>query len=154
MLPKFVERLERLRREGPGICHAVNLVAVDVDSHGPDKSIAFGIYWTGTYTLNGSGDPVDFTAVNNPDATARNPQNIPGAYPLSQPKQWYDNGGDFGNGAYIGIVVGATLKTWALRFYQANGTELNTNAAYPANTPGNLAASNAMISIVGKVGKF
>lgn len=135
-------------------CNAVNLVAIDVDAHDPDKEIAFGLYWTGTYTLNGTGDNVDFTAVNNPDGSARNPGNLVGSYPLSQPKTWSDNGGDFGNGAYVGIVVGADLKSWKLRFYQANGTELATNAAYPNNTPGTLAASNAILFIGGKVGKF
>lgn len=133
---------------------AANLAAVDVDSHGPDKIIAFSLWWSGTYTLNGTGDNVDFTASLNPDTTSRNPAKYVGAFPQSQPTQWCDNGGDFGAGAYIGIVVGATLATWKLRFYQANGTELATNAAYPAGTPASQAASNVLLFIGGKVGKF
>lgn len=154
MFPKLLKRLWLSQLLNSIMRCVINLVAIDVDSHGPDKIITYAIYWTGTYTNNPAGDPVDFTVVNNPDGSARNPSNLPGAAPLGPPKTWYDNGGDFGNGAYIGIVQGATLKTWAIRFYQANGNELATNAAYPAGTPATLAATNAMISIGGKVGKF
>jgi hypothetical protein len=129
---------------------------IDVDNHGPDKEIALTLYWSGTYTNNPAGDPLDLSPANNanPDTTSRNPQFLPGASPSSQPKTWSDNGGDMGNGAYIGIVVGADIHSWRIRFYQANGTELATNAAYPAGTPTAAAASNVMIFIAGKLGKF
>lgn len=127
---------------------AVNLVAKHVKGGPPAKEIVFTLYFTGTYTLNGTGDNVDFTAVNNPDGSARNPGFLAGAAPSRLPLEWEENGGDMA-GAYVEIVPGADLKTWKLKFFQANGTELATNAAYPAGSPGTAAASALQLTIGG-----
>lgn len=128
---------------------AVNGKVIEVGYDGGIiKWLTLILFWTGTYTNNPAGDILDLTNITGADAP------LPGQFPGGNPTVYCDNGGDMGNGAYIGIIKGATLKTWAIRYYQANGTELATNAAYPAGTPATAAASNVQISFGGRQGKF
>jgi hypothetical protein len=127
---------------------SINLVAKQVKPGPPAKEITFTVYFSGTYTLNGTGDNIDFTATLNPDGSARNPAFLAGAAPIRLPLNWEENGGDMA-GAYVEITPGADLKTWKVRFYAANGTELATNAAYPAGAPLSAATSNLQLTVGG-----
>jgi len=133
---------------------AINLIASVATTSGNVKEVIYTVYFSGTYTLNGTGDNIDFTASINPDGSLRNPNFLPGAQGLSrQPLFWGENGGDMA-GAYIEIVKGAAINNWKAKFFQANGTELATGANYPAGAPGNAAASSQQIYIGGNAGAF
>jgi len=132
---------------------AVNLVVADVSASSPNKSITYTLYFSSTYTLNGTGDNLDFTATTNPDGSQRNPSFFSGAFPARIPVTWAENGGDMG-GAFVEITKGNALTNWKLRFYQANGTELGTSAAYPGAAPTTAAGSNLQLTITGKLNLF
>lgn len=125
----------------------INLQVKEVFSSGDSFEVVYTAYFTGTYTLNGTGDPIDWTASLNPDGSSRNANFKPGCNaPAREPIKVEENGGDMG-GAYVGLQFnGKGTQGAKARFYQANGTELGTGAAYPAGTPGSAAASQLVIT--------
>src|SRR5438046_9333983 len=72
---------------------AVNLVVADVSGSSPNKRITYTLYFSSTYTLNGTGDNLAFTATTNPDGSQRNPSFFSGAVPARIPVAWPEQAG-------------------------------------------------------------
>lgn len=126
----------------------INLQVQEVFSSGDSYEVVYAAYFTGVYGPNGTGDNIDFTASLNPDGTSRNPFFKPDCNgPAREPVKVEENGGDMG-GAYIGLAFkGKGTQAAKARFYQANGTELATGAAYPAGAPATPGASHLIITV-------
>jgi hypothetical protein len=94
--------------------------------------------FSGDYGVNGTGDPMDFTAITDPKLLGRLALlNLPPDSPVEVRSQ------NIG-GWEVQPTVGTTLKNFALRMY-LGGVELATNAAY--NAAVTAAASFVLLAI-------